>query len=1589
MACQIIRDEVTNEIKRVVAPNGSPSKLYNDAKALLKDKEAAVDLWATAYTPSFLLEFGDWVSLERVKRNDPGNGVLISDLEGSVKTTVDDNGEPLISALEKYYPQETKPKDSDNELRSKITSFLTSIGVNVETVRLPSGIEAQADLLNKVIKVAKGETDPTILGEEAAHFFVSMLPQDGALLRDMMNRVTSTETYRDVLRNYAANPHYQIKGKPNFDLLKKEAIGKLISQQIVGEPSEAPVSWWNRLLDWIRGIFNKKNPFMSAAEDILSSKVEGLGEINATLEDNIMFNLTSSKDQVEAYNQLVDISTRLERKPSSEIDRETKKPVDKYFLDGVKEIKRRVTNLAKDFYAKVFPNQNIPDEKREIYNLQAEKGTAIHADIENIIQRLTDKEGKLKSKMSPRPATFNTNEQIYSILEANIVERLSAFVTKYGADTRFLTEVKVADINRDIAGTIDLVVLKPNGRVDIYDWKSMDFNQGTLKDGVPWWKEEAYTIQLDEYAKILKAAYGIDTDLKRAIPIRAIFIKDSNGKRTELGGIEIGSATQLDENKAYLNPIPSRTEKTGIRDIDKLIESLMSLYTTIKDRKTSLDERYIKNQELEKIKKAINDIQIKNSLDGFVENGNLLLNNIQKAINDNTLTLNTAQTYYKELLLYADVAKLKAAMGNQSFTEDQSAAIYSLSGKANEMESTLKDWLANAGNEIANSVGVRDVTRVEQSIGFWKGIVRSISNSPNATVNAFYKYLVKFQDDIMEYRNNNNTELEKLKGDLTAWGKAKGLDQRNLFDGMLDFDEKGRWTGTFLSKYTKQFREQKKDAIDKGDITKLEELFDLSPEAQKRFEEKRKKFYAWADTTQFSLDAEKDRLIREKKKESWNFQNDVFDPKYKKTALLNYNNGIQGKDKYVTQKWVDLHSKGNEPLLAAYTYFQSLLNHADRDLGMIDNTGKFIPNIENDKIDMWAQYGNAAVLNLKGFFESFEYKTNTTYGEIDPVSGKAKKSVPKLFLNNLGQLKTDDVTGEQFTDFSLKSKDLFTVFSIWGKHMAEYEYMSKLEEIGNLMLTIEEIKGKHLEKGADGKYVEVQGNAKNYEYLEDFQNYFVYGQKQKDANAWEFNLFGKNYAGKSFAQGAIRWMGMKTLAFNTTSIAANYVGGKFNTFFVATKGKFFDRRQWAFGEYALSQDIGKGLVDYFDVFLEDETYRKARQLSLYESVKKLTYDNFFIGQRYSDKWVQYPVLLAMTQSYGVIDGQIVNLKEYVQKKNGYANIYNLPAADQHALLKKIDSEVKELEPKSIYNLTKVGADGKIEIEGIKRGDPTILDFRQQVRRANRTILGNATSEDISRYRMSLLGQALGQFRNWMPALIDERFGELRYNVDIDNWQKGKARVFFDNYFSATPDVQSKSKQVLEILTKHVGSLVKDFIGFTSDTNTQNRAKILYAKEKARAIEQGLPFDITEHEYIELHLQNLRSMINELRLILAFTTVPFTLASASDDDKNKGIGRYVTRMLDKFNNELLFYYNPINFTQLTQAPIPAISLFEDIFKFFGALAGQGYATAIGDPDLDQKYKPTKYILKDIPIVREVYTLGTIFDEDMRRAYEVTR
>lgn len=75
----IVRNKYTDEIEKVLAPNGNDSILYKDINKLISNKEKALKYYNKIFTPAFKNWFGDW-------ENDPNNS----------SKAVDANGEPKL-----------------------------------------------------------------------------------------------------------------------------------------------------------------------------------------------------------------------------------------------------------------------------------------------------------------------------------------------------------------------------------------------------------------------------------------------------------------------------------------------------------------------------------------------------------------------------------------------------------------------------------------------------------------------------------------------------------------------------------------------------------------------------------------------------------------------------------------------------------------------------------------------------------------------------------------------------------------------------------------------------------------------------------------------------------------------------------------------------------------------------------------------------------------------------------------------------------------------------------------------------------------------------------------------------------------------------------------------------------------------------------------------------------------------------------------------------------------------------------------------------------------------------------------------------
>lgn len=113
LKCQV---EEKNGIVDVKAPNGNTSLLYKTAEKVLGSKDKAMAVWATAYTPSFLSYYGDWIN--------PGITSYFN---------TDSNGEPVFNDVIKYMERETymtgslTPKDVKDIKRFILQSSQPSI----------------------------------------------------------------------------------------------------------------------------------------------------------------------------------------------------------------------------------------------------------------------------------------------------------------------------------------------------------------------------------------------------------------------------------------------------------------------------------------------------------------------------------------------------------------------------------------------------------------------------------------------------------------------------------------------------------------------------------------------------------------------------------------------------------------------------------------------------------------------------------------------------------------------------------------------------------------------------------------------------------------------------------------------------------------------------------------------------------------------------------------------------------------------------------------------------------------------------------------------------------------------------------------------------------------------------------------------------------------------------------------------------------------------------------------------------------------------------------------------------------------------
>ena len=1525
----------------------------------------------------------------------------------------------------------TLPSIASPKTLKVVKDFIKQIGVDINTLKEISvnGVTQDADgvaqITQKLISVVEGK-DAKALPEEAMHFAVAIIKQtDPKLYQKMMKEINDYEMLTEVFRAYSNDPLYRKDGKPDVIKLKEEAIAKVLVEKIISKvegKNEKPEnlvkaqSWWKSIVDWFKQLIYQKSGFDQAAIDIISGK--NIGSADDIREEQGTAFLQKT-EQEKVYDLIKSTSDRIKRKIND-------KGEEKYFIDGTKEIPFRVTDFAKGSYEKWKQSNDLPKSEYDAFldELKREKGESGHLDFENSFTLFVDENGLLLDKETRERNVKNDtyvsaigNQDIYLKIRTHLEERLLS----YPEGTKFLREVKVYD-GKSVGGTVDFMAIEPSGKVNILDWKFMGMNPEYTD--VPSYKVESWRIQMDQYKRILTSNYGVqpkEFGQTRMIPILAMYSKgkrDANGKIIEepkLTNIKIGNVdtTKIAKDEDYLLPVPTADELSGSKRLDDLLARLNQMYEKFKKQRVTGDEYLAKRENLTSLFSSIRKLQVQRDVKPLISQVTILNRKVEKLIEkyntdyknrnwaaeEDTEVERLKSAFLKELddaefaiKTYTDINKsVKDIIKDDKTLYDELLKVADQADDyLQDLEEINKEFVSEA---LAKPEGFRNFLSPEKLITKLQGWFASTSTVQVKSIQLLFRKANKAFGRATFMTEESNAKLLKIKDDFMNWSKAKGLSQKELFSFIKKKDK-----NELIDQYKPEFYKQLSIAIKNGDISWIKDNVDLSG-LQEEMQKQKEKQYEYiknkvrdGDVEQQAIEVANERLAADKK---YNIDNDSSLGWYLKDIVRRH----PKKELWETQEWKTLNQPENAPAKAFYDYIiEQNTKFADLQYISKKEARVFLPFVRSTLIEAAVQ-GNKLSLGDR-FFRSISIdEGDIGYGQIDPDTGQPMNTVPIYFTS-------------EFKDGDY-SEDLFRNMALYNEAAYRYQYLTQIEDQIRGISRVERNKktirtsifGKaEMDELGEVRYNEAgtPGATANVELFDSMMKAIIYGQKYVDNAQFDavllklgdwgkkinekvgFNVFPENLEGKQITLNKLvdnlnTSFSFATLGLNIGSSISNLFGGTAQS--VINSGKYFTKKDFASAELQIfvnkfnGEDKTKFIkaLEYFMPLTDNYNREIAKKLSVNVVTDEGFQDILMILMRGADRAVQTANFYAFLQNSIVVDGKVVNAREYLRSLPEYQGRFNGTSEDRKAYDEKFDQDVKKLiDEKGVMKLATV-QDGKLVIPGVDRLSNSVLDLRRKVQQLSKDAMGNLSEDDIRAINLNIMGKSFMVFKNWIPRLVDVRLGGLKYNSATEAYEWGRIRM------------------ITSVLTSNISSGMEGMWGLLTgnDKGMELLRKSFEKKSEEYFRETGQVLEMTEELFIELYVSNLKAMATDLMLLIGLATLTVVVipAMAPPDDEDKAIinqHKFIAKLGDKLLDELMYFYNPTSLLNLVgSGPFPAMSLINNGVKTFTNGLTELYALSVGDEELAEKTKVAKYFFRTFPITNQMVGYLPMFYPDIAK------
>ena len=1147
-----------------------------------------------------------------------------------------------------------------------------------------------------------------------------------------------------------------------------------------------------------------------------------------------------------------------------------------------------------------------------------------------------------------------------------------------GEQAILLPEQFVLNPREDYGGKVDLMVMFSDGTHGVVDFKShmaplaqisATSNEIVDKNWIPWYKREAFQTQITRLNQTIENFYGSNgARVSRVVPIHVRFKskpvsakKDFDTLTESIGWIDMGASYFQDESgKQYVSSkkdslikhIPMG-EQITLRDpkrAEKLNRQIARLGILINNRKKNLEKMSYGTPEFTRLSQAIQNNE--QALERLVldQDFSYLFNGFEAAIrklksdkryttlenvddkeingepNLNYLSLEELTSTINDLEAFHNIIESSAYiieemnpnMPTEIYTEylgkveklslDSSRLIEQLREKRTEREFNSDEYNA-----------MEDLTQP----GYWARMFRTLGEQVGVPFRKLRAHLSRAQDLKRIKLQEIHRTLEQKNRELDTLAKRIGKSVPSLFEMMINPKTENLW-----AMHNKQFYNDFESARDNKDSKWIDENLKLKKDAVETYQKNLKVQKATLGIHNDSPPAESQKQL-----ERWVAANNIEAAKFGDKWWLYYEAKDGLSDAYYSEGFRNIRQ--HKELLDYWNFWMETMRGLNDMLGLRGSEAtpaNFLPYIRQDIVGMLSQ----GTFNLSQIRESvssiFAVRQDDTglgemydTGEMDPITGKPKDSVPRFFINPIKDSKGSIRRGVKLRDLS-KSLLIYSEMA-YNYHYLKTEVEPHIEAIRDLMVE----KG-HQRIGEEGKkrkllsgvWAKISGADTDVVRLFDkYVKYHLYGVKIQDAPKWAAKLVSVLKS----TQSAIE------LSLSPLLWAGNLGQITSNAYFEGVNGYYYNKKQLLSTQAEGMGVKGKSLKQLYDglayLFEFSPTISNVRKkmLSSRFAEKWINWDTSFWGMRKSEQAVNNNIGVSVLKNWTEIDGELVRMTDAPEGT------------------------------KSLYERSKI-ADGFLQIEGLtdNKGNVTNLDLYSKIRHlaigVATSVKGQLNPDDLASVYTLLAPNAAMGFKTWLPGMADARLSGLRYDPSRNRMVEGKWTAFISDLGKEDRGIAEwMGNVVLPSITRLMANVatfgLSERTGIGKYKVNESRARRMFEKylenNKHDSAIQAMKFE----DYLEYKRGQIRATAIEIRAILALIGMVMAFRVDWDDDgeadwkKNYGT-RTLFRIVNRTRREVGFL---INFEEwqhtIFKAPIPIMSLLFNTPKaLWSALDGAG-------------------------------------------------